>query len=370
MAENLFGYTVEEALGKTPLDIIVESTNSKSSNLIVKRALKGETWSGQFPVKTKYGERFTVITTVSPCRDENGTIFGMTCVCADARQFQEASPQSSTVGAPQRLDHHQLLQNATVSKISNLASKVKLKMKTNDMDHDSCFPPTTVSESDSNKGSENRPWFPKVLWPWKGNRNGDSSDIIRRTRFGWPWLHYKDQGQESDTKTSSSAERYESPRDIEETPGSSWSSSCGTSSSSSINSDSTNKTDIHFENLDVEISWDDLIIREQIGQGTHVTVYHALLYGSDVTVKIFNKKEYPDDTILSFRKEVIEVVGFMNQQLEIPNDVDPQWASLIESCWSREPQSRPTFKEILMKLNDLQKKFEGPRLHLQKGFMN
>ena len=77
----------------------------------------------------------------------------------------------------------------------------------------------------------------------------------------------------------------------------------------------------------------------------------------------------------------------MNQRLDIPKDVDPQWASLIESCWCRfisylllqicilyfmklsvllnaftsfvhsEPQSRPTFQEILDKLKELQKKF-------------
>lgn len=33
--------------------------------------------------------------------------------------------------------------------------------------------------------------------------------------------------------------------------------------------------------------------------------------------------------------QVIGAVGFMNQRLEIPNDIDPEWAALIESCWSR-----------------------------------
>lgn len=33
--------------------------------------------------------------------------------------------------------------------------------------------------------------------------------------------------------------------------------------------------------------------------------------------------------------QVIGAVGFMNQRLEIPADVDPQWASIIESCWHR-----------------------------------
>lgn len=33
--------------------------------------------------------------------------------------------------------------------------------------------------------------------------------------------------------------------------------------------------------------------------------------------------------------QVIGIVGFMNQRLEIPKNVDPRWASIIESCWHR-----------------------------------
>lgn len=31
--------------------------------------------------------------------------------------------------------------------------------------------------------------------------------------------------------------------------------------------------------------------------------------------------------------QVVGAVGFMNHRLEIPEDVDPQWASINESCW-------------------------------------
>ncbi|XP_071719600.1 uncharacterized protein [Rutidosis leptorrhynchoides] len=55
--------------------------------------------------------------------------------------------------------------------------------------------------------------------------------------------------------------------------------------------------------------------------------------------------------------QVVGTVGFMNRRLEIPKDVDPQLASLIESCLCREPQCRPSFQEILCNLKDLQKKF-------------
>ncbi|GKB30066.1 mitogen-activated protein kinase kinase kinase 19-like protein isoform X1 [Tanacetum coccineum] len=60
--------------------------------------------------------------------------------------------------------------------------------------------------------------------------------------------------------------------------------------------------------------------------------------------------------------QVIAAVGFMNRRLEIPKDVHPLWASLIESCWYSEPQSRPTFQEILVKLKELQKKYTVERI--------
>ncbi|KAG6398635.1 hypothetical protein SASPL_140102 [Salvia splendens] len=53
--------------------------------------------------------------------------------------------------------------------------------------------------------------------------------------------------------------------------------------------------------------------------------------------------------------QVIGAVGFMNQRLEIPSDVEPQWTSLIESCWHSEPQSRPSFQELMEKLKDMQR---------------
>ncbi|XLU43520.1 hypothetical protein S245_038334, partial [Arachis hypogaea] len=54
---------------------------------------------------------------------------------------------------------------------------------------------------------------------------------------------------------------------------------------------------------------------------------------------------------------VIGAVGFMDQRLEIPKDVDPRWASIIESCWHRDPASRPTFRELLEKLRELQRQY-------------
>lgn len=82
----------------------------------------------------------------------------------------------------------------------------------------------------------------------------------------------------------------------------------------------------------------------------------------------------------------------MDHRLKIPSDIDPQWASMIESCWDRyilppsqnirryylsiyctsnklipanpssfslnsDPQRRPSFQELLERLRELQKKY-------------
>ncbi|CAM8905616.1 unnamed protein product [Rhodiola kirilowii] len=48
--------------------------------------------------------------------------------------------------------------------------------------------------------------------------------------------------------------------------------------------------------------------------------------------------------------QVIAAVGFMNQKLEIPKDVDPDWASMIECCWNSDLKSRPMFQELMERL--------------------
>ncbi|ONK78744.1 uncharacterized protein A4U43_C02F21970 [Asparagus officinalis] len=55
--------------------------------------------------------------------------------------------------------------------------------------------------------------------------------------------------------------------------------------------------------------------------------------------------------------QVIGAVGFMNQRLELPKDLDPQWVSIIESCWHSDPQLRPSFQELLEQFKDLQRKY-------------
>ncbi|GMJ08367.1 hypothetical protein like AT5G49470 [Hibiscus trionum] len=79
------------------------------------------------------------------------------------------------------------------------------------------------------------------------------------------------------------------------------------------------------------------------------------IYSFGVVLWELATEKIPWETLNSM--QVIGAVGFMNQRLEIPKEVDQRWASIIESCWHSEPQCRPTFQELVDKLRDLQRQY-------------
>ncbi|CAI0466968.1 unnamed protein product [Linum tenue] len=160
-AENLFGWTAAEALGQDNIDLLVDPRDGKIAQTIIDRNGLGESWTGQFPVKNKRGDRFTIAATNTPFYDDNGDLIGIICVSSDSRPFKEAfvdlsgqksleadssssrvfGRSSSSVSAKLGLDSQQPLQAAIASKISNLATKVSNKVKSkirtgeNNVDH-------------------------------------------------------------------------------------------------------------------------------------------------------------------------------------------------------------------------------------------
>ncbi|CAO2824088.1 unnamed protein product [Amaranthus hypochondriacus] len=53
--------------------------------------------------------------------------------------------------------------------------------------------------------------------------------------------------------------------------------------------------------------------------------------------------------------QVVAAVGFKGKRLEIPRDVNPQVAVIIEACWANEPWKRPSFADIMDSLRSLLK---------------
>ncbi|KAK6913682.1 Serine-threonine/tyrosine-protein kinase, catalytic domain [Dillenia turbinata] len=144
-AEHLYGYSAAEALGQDAIELLIDARDFAIANNINNRVLMGESWTGQFPVKNKFGERFCVIATNTPFYDDDGTLVGIICVSSDSRPFQEMkvalsglSPSDSDsnfgrsksrLTAKVGLNSEQPLQVAIASKITNLASKVSSKVR-------------------------------------------------------------------------------------------------------------------------------------------------------------------------------------------------------------------------------------------------
>ncbi|KAK7267903.1 hypothetical protein RIF29_20584 [Crotalaria pallida] len=51
--------------------------------------------------------------------------------------------------------------------------------------------------------------------------------------------------------------------------------------------------------------------------------------------------------------QVVAAVGFKGKRLEIPPDVNPEVAALIEACWANEPWKRPSFASIMDSLRPM-----------------
>ncbi|KAF8667610.1 hypothetical protein HU200_052814 [Digitaria exilis] len=150
-----------------------------------------------------------------------------------------------------------------------------------------------------------------ISWPWKGRENEGPDE---RNHVILPWLHDEQENGPNHRKVSDSSiapdtQGTEHNQPTKNEASGSWSSFNNNSTSSASSTGSTNssalyKVDHEADCLDYEILWEDLVIGEQIGQGSCGTVYHALWYGSDVAVKVFSKQEYSEDVIQTFRQEV------------------------------------------------------------------
>ncbi|KAI5082008.1 hypothetical protein GOP47_0001751 [Adiantum capillus-veneris] len=57
--------------------------------------------------------------------------------------------------------------------------------------------------------------------------------------------------------------------------------------------------------------------------------------------------------------QVVGVVGFMNQRLQIPADLDLGWSRIIQECMHSEPRLRPTFQDLMDQLKEMQEHAPG-----------
>jgi PAS domain S-box-containing protein len=82
-AEDLYGWTAEEALGHDVLSLTPSEDQAEQAAEIMSALGRGEAWSGRFTVRRKDGSRFSALVTDAPVHDETGMLVGVVGVSAD-----------------------------------------------------------------------------------------------------------------------------------------------------------------------------------------------------------------------------------------------------------------------------------------------
>jgi PAS domain S-box-containing protein len=105
-ATELYGWTAEEAVGRSILELTPAEQSLEESRVILEALMKGESWSGEIPVRRKDGTTFIAHVTDSPVLDEDGRltgIIGISCDLTERRALEEQLRQAQKMEAVGRL---------------------------------------------------------------------------------------------------------------------------------------------------------------------------------------------------------------------------------------------------------------------------
>jgi PAS domain S-box-containing protein len=105
-AENLYGWSSEEAVGKPIQELTPSPFLREHGGEIGQRGAAGESWTGEYLVQGKSGKAFPALLTTAPVRDERGTVIGYVRVSIDLterRNLEEQFRQSQKMDAVGRL---------------------------------------------------------------------------------------------------------------------------------------------------------------------------------------------------------------------------------------------------------------------------
>lgn len=105
-AENLYGWSATEAVGKTIQELTPSPFLREHEAEIGHRAAAGESWTGEFLVQGKSGKPFPALLTTAPVNDSSGNVLGFVRVSIDLterRNLEEQFRQSQKMDAVGRL---------------------------------------------------------------------------------------------------------------------------------------------------------------------------------------------------------------------------------------------------------------------------
>uniref|UniRef100_A0A0E0FD94 non-specific serine/threonine protein kinase n=1 Tax=Oryza meridionalis TaxID=40149 RepID=A0A0E0FD94_9ORYZ len=355
-AEKLYGYPASEALGQDGLMLLIDSCDINVVNDIFRRISLGESWTGKFPVKNRAGDRFSAAATNTPFYDEDGSLVGIVCVsnheadCLDYEILWEDLVIGEQIGQGScGTVYHALWYGSDVAVkvfskqeyseevIQTFRQEVSLMKK---LRHPNIllFMGAVTSPQRLCIVTE---FLPRGSLFRLLQRNNTKLDWRRRVHMaldiarGMNYLHHS------------------SPPIIHR--------------------------DLKSSNLLVDKNWTvkvadfglsrlkrETFLTTKTGKGTPQWMAPEVLrnepsdeksdvYSYGVILWELVTQKIPWENLNSM--QVIGAVGFMNHRLEIPSETDPQWTSLILSCWETDSQLRPSFQQLLERLRELQRQY-------------
>lgn len=120
-AEKLYGWKDSEATGRPFWELIIEDEYVPYMEKIREKLRFGQSWSGQFPFKKRFGETFMALVTENPLY-EDGELIGVVTVSSDAAVFNSIRNQSR---APRdNMKRIQWQQRPQIASVPQMASSI------------------------------------------------------------------------------------------------------------------------------------------------------------------------------------------------------------------------------------------------------
>lgn len=97
-SERMLGWTAEEVVGKHFIDLgLIE--NSDDAVAIVRRVKAGKAWSGEHWTQHRNGRRFSVYSTITPLRNDEGEVVAIIDVSTDTTEIRRAEAETQRLSA-------------------------------------------------------------------------------------------------------------------------------------------------------------------------------------------------------------------------------------------------------------------------------
>ena len=92
-AENLYGWSADEVIGKNIMDVTVSYASKEQAVEIMERLNAGEIWSGDFLVQRRDGTTFPAFVTNTPIVDDQGVLIGIIGASSDVTERKEVEEE-------------------------------------------------------------------------------------------------------------------------------------------------------------------------------------------------------------------------------------------------------------------------------------